>query len=193
MSPSRISSPTCAPPRPRRPPRWSWRERTNSSPVSIGWSGACQRRCRRGQHRLESRLRALESRSGFAGMRGHLALRGRHADELTFELRRAAASRHGVAGACLPALAPDARTIRSAPPSGRCQEPGSSRAMRACTPRFTSARTRSMRGSAASAARLDSLSPLAVLGRGYAVCWNADRTEIIRDAARVGQRLPVSS
>src|SRR6186713_2898618 len=41
------------------------------------------------KHRLESRLRALESRSGFAGMRGHLALRGRHADELTFDLRRA--------------------------------------------------------------------------------------------------------
>ena len=35
------------------------------------------------------------------------------------------------------------------------------------------------------AARLQNLSPLAVLGRGYAVCWNADRTAAIRDAARV--------
>ena len=34
-----------------------------------------------------------------------------------------------------------------------------------------------------SAARLESLSPLAVLGRGYAVCWNADRTAIIREAS----------
>ncbi|MEO8481418.1 MAG: exodeoxyribonuclease VII large subunit [Acidobacteriota bacterium] len=35
------------------------------------------------------------------------------------------------------------------------------------------------------AARLDALSPLAVLGRGYAVCWNAARTSIIRSSSTV--------
>jgi len=35
------------------------------------------------------------------------------------------------------------------------------------------------------AARLDALSPLAVLGRGYAVCWNASRTSIIRSSSAV--------
>ena len=44
------------------------------------------------------------------------------------------------------------------------------------------------------AARLESLSPLAVLGRGYAVCWNADRTAIVRDASSVagGDRVHVT-
>ena len=36
-----------------------------------------------------------------------------------------------------------------------------------------------------SAAKLDSLSPLAVLARGYAVCWNDDRTAIVRRSAEV--------
>jgi exodeoxyribonuclease VII large subunit len=35
------------------------------------------------------------------------------------------------------------------------------------------------------AARLDALSPLGVLARGYAVCWNDARTSIIRAAAAV--------
>jgi exodeoxyribonuclease VII large subunit len=43
-------------------------------------------------------------------------------------------------------------------------------------------------------ARLDALSPLSVLGRGYAVCWNETRDSIIRSAAAVssGQRVQVT-
>ena len=33
--------------------------------------------------------------------------------------------------------------------------------------------------------RLETLSPLAVLGRGYAVAWNADKTSVLRDASTV--------
>jgi exodeoxyribonuclease VII large subunit len=44
------------------------------------------------------------------------------------------------------------------------------------------------------AARLESLSPLAVLGRGYAVCWDATHTRIVRDANAVheGERVAVT-
>lgn len=42
--------------------------------------------------------------------------------------------------------------------------------------------------------RLESLSPLAVLGRGYAVCWDAARERALRDAATVtpGDRVHVT-
>jgi len=44
------------------------------------------------------------------------------------------------------------------------------------------------------AGRLENLSPLAVLGRGYAVCWNDDKTAIIRSAGSVnpGDRVHVT-
>jgi exodeoxyribonuclease VII large subunit len=47
---------------------------------------------------------------------------------------------------------------------------------------------------AALGARLDALSPLAVLARGYAVCWDDTRTRIIRaaDSVRPGDRVHVT-
>ena len=49
------------------------------------------------------------------------------------------------------------------------------------------------RRAATLAARLDALSPLAVLGRGYALCWNEARTSIIRSPQQVrpGDRVHV--
>src|SRR5688500_1500248 len=40
-------------------------------------------------HRLESRLRGLEARPGYSGVRGRVAMRGRHTADLSHELRRA--------------------------------------------------------------------------------------------------------
>ena len=46
-------------------------------------------------------------------------------------------------------------------------------------------RTRAAARFGALAARLESLSPLAVLNRGYAVCWNAERTRAVRAPSEV--------
>jgi exodeoxyribonuclease VII large subunit len=55
--------------------------------------------------------------------------------------------------------------------------------------RLAQSMTRRMHGAdsgfKALAARLVGLSPLAVLGRGYAVCWDDAHTRIVRDAVAV--------
>jgi exodeoxyribonuclease VII large subunit len=136
------------------------------------------------RHQLESRLRALEARPGLAGLHGRIVMRGRDAAELAHELRRALRAR----------LAAQARTYQLLRRSLetfdiRVRLGGIGRRLAAADGRLAGAIVqRAQRANArlgGTAARLEALSPLAVLGRGYAVCWNADRTAVIRDAGTV--------
>ena len=144
-------------------------------------------------HRGEARLRSLEARPGFAGVHGRIAMRGRHASELAHELRRALAAHLARRERGYQALRLTLETFDVRRRLGALRArlvAGDGRLLSAVARRQHQAHARLV----TAAARLDSLSPLAVLGRGYAVAWNADRTAIIRDAATVtpGDRVNVT-
>lgn len=134
--------------------------------------------------RLESRLNALLARPGYAGQRGRLAMRGRHVAELTASLRQAL---HGGVVRRLRRLEVQRRALTAFDPRHRLAAVRT----RLVTHESQLARVmaRRLHGSDARfkalAARLDGLSPLAVLGRGYAVAWDASHTRVLRDAASV--------
>jgi exodeoxyribonuclease VII large subunit len=144
-------------------------------------------------HRLESRLRALEARPGFAGVRGRVAMRGRHAGDLGHELRRAMRAHLAARERAyhVRRLQLETFDLRRRLGSVRTR-------LVAADARLASALARSRHRHDArlrsAVARLESLSPLAVLGRGYAVCWNEDRTRVIRSAGTVapGDRVRVT-
>lgn len=143
--------------------------------------------------RLESRLHALEARPGYSGVPGRMAFRGRHVSELTSDLR---AAMRGAVVQRARRLETARRRLDQFDPRHRLAAirtrlvSRDSQLVAAGKLRVGTAQTRFR----ASALRLDSLSPLAVLGRGYAVCWDATRTRIIRDASTLkpGQAIRVT-
>ena len=137
-----------------------------------------------GLQQRREKVHRLERRPSFAGWPTRLAGRGRHAAELTHRLSGLTATivgtrvrRAHVARLRLEALTLDRRL-------GRIQT------------RLVEARARMSRGLSdvlgtrrvrlrAAAARLGALSPLGVLSRGYAVCWDAQRSSALRRATQV--------
>ena len=135
----------------------------------------------------------LTSRRGLAGFHGRLALRGRHAAELSHQLRAAASALLAQRGRRYRELRQrlEARDLARRLAAMRGRLAAADGRLAGSTQR---ARHRADTRFRALAGRLENLSPLAVLGRGYAVCWNAAQTEIIRraDAVAPGDRVRIT-
>jgi exodeoxyribonuclease VII large subunit len=135
---------------------------------------------------LSRRVHALTGRSPFAGYPARIAMRGRHTGELTHALTRVVHASLAVRDRRVGHLSRQLETFDL----GR-RLAGIRTRMVTADGRLAGAMTivhhRADRRLREFAGRLDVLSPLAVLGRGYAVCWNADRTAIIRDALQTGR------
>jgi exodeoxyribonuclease VII large subunit len=143
--------------------------------------------------RMETRLHVLEARPGYAGYRGRIAVGGRHVSELAGALRQRLnqllarrSRRHEMLRRSLDTF--DPRHRLAAVRTRLVSRDGQLRA--AARRRLTAWQGRL----GALAARIEGLSPLAVLGRGYSVTWDASRTRIIRDAAtlRAGDEVSVT-
>jgi exodeoxyribonuclease VII large subunit len=148
---------------------------------------------RAGLDRRRAAIHRLTSARGLATFPARLALRSRHVSELAHLLarstRQALQARERRQSAMRQRL--DARA-----PGRRLQE--LLMAVSSATERRMAAaeRTRHRHDAAfrALAGRLENLSPLGVLARGYALCWDDARSRLVRDAAAVspGDRVRVT-
>ena len=129
-------------------------------------------------------LQQLERRPGLAGFEARLVLRGRHVSELGHQLAHRLRSTVAVRRRRSEALRSRLETLDLRRRFGRVRARLVVAHARLTHLAQTNMGQRDARVRAA-VARLESLSPLAVLSRGYAVCWTADRSAVVRDASTV--------
>jgi exodeoxyribonuclease VII large subunit len=139
---------------------------------------------RAGIQRRRNVLHLLTSRRGLAGWQVRVAMQGRHVSELTHALRRATTQlvarrsrEHQLRAARL-----EARDVRRSLAVVRSRLTAADERLQTTGGRIIE---RAQARLAGVAGRLETLSPLAVLARGYAVCWNSERTSIVRSADTV--------
>ncbi len=148
------------------------------------------------RHRVQRgsrQVHMLSGRSALAGIPGRVAMRGRDAAELRHALTRAMDGRLDAGDRRLMLLRRQLETFDL----GR-RLAGIRTRLVAAEGRLRAGVTRRRHRAhvqlSDAVARVEALSPLAVLGRGYAVAWDADRTKVLRDAAEVqpGDRIRIT-
>jgi exodeoxyribonuclease VII large subunit len=134
--------------------------------------------------RMSRHLHMLDARPSVAGFPGKLAMRGRHTAELTHAaVRNVRAS----VAACDRQVQALRRRLDACDPGRRLDR--IRMGIVAADARLSAAvlgqQHRAVARFEVAAGRLESLSPLAVLARGYAVCWTGDGRRVVRAASEV--------
>ena len=135
---------------------------------------------------LSRRVHAIAGRPAFAGFPGRVVMRGRHTADLTHTAARVMRAAIALRDRRLQQLE---KQLALFDVSRRLA--GVRARLLKAEGQLTTAMTRRQQRATVQlgncAGRLDTLSPLAVLARGYSVCWTGDRARIVRDAAQVAR------